>query len=141
MSRLPIRWRLTLWFGAILALLLFSFSLVLIAVMRHQLLATVDAELSEELEEITNEIRIARTVPEMLEQTKRRFLSMASIIFRCWIRAVGFCLKAVRSRATPHCPHSSSQGPALPASRLGICRDSAGVAWSVQSPTDRLADT
>ncbi len=105
MSRLPIRWRLTLWFGAILALLLFSFSLVLFAVMRHQLLATMDADLSEELEEITNEIRIARKVPEMLEQTKRRFLEHGEYHFQMLDLGGRFCLKAVRSLAIPHCPH------------------------------------
>ncbi len=74
MSRLPIRWQFTLWFGATLALLLFGFSLLLFAVMRHQLLAAVDAGLQEELREITNEISLARKLPEMLEQTQRRFL-------------------------------------------------------------------
>ena len=74
MSRLPIRWQFTLWFGATLALLLFGFSLLLFAVMRHQLLAAVDSGLKEELREITNEISLARKLPEMLEQTKRRFL-------------------------------------------------------------------
>lgn len=74
MSRLPIRWQFTLWFGATLALLLFGFSLLLFVVMRHQLLTVVDAGLQEELREITNEISLTRRLPEMLEQTRRRFL-------------------------------------------------------------------
>jgi heavy metal sensor kinase len=140
MSRLPIRWRLTLWFGAILALLLFSFSLVLIAVMRHQLLATVDAELSEELEEITNEIRIARTVPEMLEQTKRRFLEHGEYHFQM-LDSGGRVLFESRS-FTGHPPLSAqlvtrSGTPSfktrdLP--RLGWCRVVSSVA---DGPTGR----
>jgi heavy metal sensor kinase len=74
MNRLPIRWQFTLWFGATLALLLFGFSLLLFALMRQQLLGTVDGGLQEELREITNEISLARRLPEMLEQTQRRFL-------------------------------------------------------------------
>jgi heavy metal sensor kinase len=74
MNRLPIRWQFTLWFGATLALLLLAFSLLLFIVMRHQLLAAVDAGLKEELREITNEISLARKPTEMMEQIKRRFL-------------------------------------------------------------------
>jgi heavy metal sensor kinase len=74
MNRLPIRWQFTLWFGATLALLLFGFSLLLFGVMRQQLLGAVDGGLQEELREITNEISLARKLPEMLEQTQRRFL-------------------------------------------------------------------
>ena len=74
MNRLPIRWQFTLWFGGTLALMLFGFSLLLFVVMRQQLLGAVDGGLQEELREITNEIRLARKLPEMLEETRRRFL-------------------------------------------------------------------
>jgi heavy metal sensor kinase len=74
MSRLPIRWQFTLWFGATLAAILFGFSLLLFVVMRQQLLGAVDSGLQEELREITNEIGLARQLPEMLAETQRRFL-------------------------------------------------------------------
>ncbi len=73
MTRLPIRWRFTLWFGGTLAALLIGFSLLLLLVMRHQLLASVDAELEEELREITEEIGSAKTAPEMLTHLHRGF--------------------------------------------------------------------
>ena len=73
MNRLPIRWQFTLWFGTTLAALLFGFGLLLFGVMRHQLLAETDRGLQEELRELTTEIGMARSLPELLEQTRRRF--------------------------------------------------------------------
>jgi two-component system, OmpR family, heavy metal sensor histidine kinase CusS len=73
MNRLPIRWRFTLLFGSTLAAVLIAFTLVLLLVMRHQYLASVDNELSEELREITSEIAWAKTAPEMVAQLTRRF--------------------------------------------------------------------
>jgi heavy metal sensor kinase len=73
MSRMPIRWQFTLWFGATLAAVLIAFSLLLSVVMRHQLLASVDGELSEELREITAEMGLAKTTPDMLRQLQRGF--------------------------------------------------------------------
>lgn len=73
MNRLPIRWQFTLWFGATLALLLLGFGLLLFFVMRHQLLSAVDRGMEEELRELTNEIGLAHSQSELLEQTRRRF--------------------------------------------------------------------
>jgi heavy metal sensor kinase len=73
MTRLPIRWQFTLWYGATLALLLFGFSLLLFFLMGRQLLARTDRQLEEELRELTLEVRLAQNVPELLEQTQRRF--------------------------------------------------------------------
>lgn len=39
---LSIRWRLTLWYGGVLALVLTVFGVAIYAVMRHQLLERVD---------------------------------------------------------------------------------------------------
>jgi heavy metal sensor kinase len=82
MRGLPIRWQFTLWFGATLALLLFGFSLLLFGVMRHQLLQAVDTGLQEELREFTNEIALAKTPPELLEQARRRFLEHGDYHFQ-----------------------------------------------------------
>jgi heavy metal sensor kinase len=82
MKGLPIRWQFTLWFGATLAVLLLGFSLLLFGVMRHQLLDAVDTGLQEELREITNEISLAKTQPELLEQAKRRFLEHGDYHFQ-----------------------------------------------------------
>jgi heavy metal sensor kinase len=80
-SRLPIRWQFTLWFGATLAGVLVVFSLLLLIVMRHQFLATVDDELAEELREITSEMGLAQTVPEMQRQLNRRFAEHGDFAF------------------------------------------------------------
>jgi heavy metal sensor kinase len=73
MSRLSIRWQFTLWFGATLAAVLVAFSLLLSLIMRHQLLASLDGELAEELREITVEIGLTKTVPALLEHLQRSF--------------------------------------------------------------------
>ena len=101
MSRLPIRWQFTLWFGATLALLLFGFSLLLFGVMRHQLLQAVDTGLQEELREFTNEIALAKTPPELLEQAKRRFLEHGDYHFQlAWIPRETCFFKVAPSKAS-----------------------------------------
>jgi heavy metal sensor kinase len=73
MSRLPIRWRFTLWFGATLAIALIAFSLLLLLVMRRQLLAAVDSELAEELREVTTELALPKEPAEILAHLAPRF--------------------------------------------------------------------
>jgi heavy metal sensor kinase len=81
MTRLPIRWRFTLWFGATLATVLVAFSLLLLLVMRHQLLASVDAELEEELREISGEIGSAKKTREMFARLHRGFAEHGDYYF------------------------------------------------------------
>jgi heavy metal sensor kinase len=120
MSRLPIRWRFTLWFGATLALLLFGFSLLLFTVMRHQLLAAVESGLQEELREITNEISLARKRSEMLEQTERRFLEHGVYHFQL-VDADGKVL--FQSRAFDGRPPLSTPVPAAPGALQFVTRE------------------
>ncbi len=134
MSRLPIRWQFTLWFGATLAVLLFGFSLLLFVVMRHQLLAAVDTGLQEELREITNEISLARKLPEMLEQTKRRFLEHGVYHFQMADSSGKVLFQSLAFEGRP--PLSTAVAPAsgglhfntrsLP--ELGLCRVVTSVA-------------
>ncbi len=42
MRRLSIRWKLTLWYGGVLAVVLAVFSTAVYFTMRHQLLARID---------------------------------------------------------------------------------------------------
>jgi heavy metal sensor kinase len=81
MNRLPIRWRFTLLYGSTLAGVLVAFTLVLMLVMRHQCLASVDSELAEELREITTEIALAKTAPGMADQLKQRFAEHGEFYF------------------------------------------------------------
>lgn len=81
MTRLPIRWQFTLWFGATLAGVLVVFSVLLLIVMRHQFLSMVDDELAEELREFTTEMGLAQTVPDMRRQLDRRFAEHGDYYF------------------------------------------------------------
>ncbi len=55
--RLSIRWRLTLWYGAVLSTILVAFSGSVYLLMRHHLLAITDAGLREEFAEFADEVR------------------------------------------------------------------------------------
>jgi signal transduction histidine kinase len=66
---LSIRWRLTLWYGAVLSAILAGFSGAAYALMKHHLLALTDAALREEWAELRDEIGRAgelRRLPEVL---------------------------------------------------------------------------
>ena len=137
MSRLPIRWQFTLWFGATLALLLFGFSLLLFAVMRHQLLAAVDAGLQEELREITNEISLARKLPEMLEQTERRFLEHGVYHFQMADPAGKVLFQSRAFDGQPPLSRRLRRPRAACNSTRATCRGWGPAAWSRRSPTGR----
>ncbi len=56
---LSIRWRLTLWYGAVLSAILAGFSGSVYLLMRHHLLALTDAGLRGEFTEFVDEVRRA----------------------------------------------------------------------------------
>jgi heavy metal sensor kinase len=68
-----IRWRLTLWYGAVLAVVVAAFGLAVYFTVRHLLLDRIDQGLSEELADVLFEIRQARTEAELSEWLERRF--------------------------------------------------------------------
>ena len=70
---LSIRWRLTLWYGGVLALVLALFGTAIYAVMRHQLLERVDDGLQEELADVVGEVERASDNQSMLGWLNRRF--------------------------------------------------------------------
>ena len=57
MRRLSIRWRLTLWYGTVLSVILAGFSGAVYLLMQRHLLTLTDAALSEELAELADEVR------------------------------------------------------------------------------------
>jgi heavy metal sensor kinase len=73
MTRLSIRWRLTLWYAAALGGILTGFCASLLLLTRHQLLARTDAALREELQELALEVRLAKTSQEFEEHLHARF--------------------------------------------------------------------
>jgi heavy metal sensor kinase len=73
MRRLSIRWKLTLWYSGVLAAVLVLFSVIVYAVMRHQLLGRIDQGLNEELADVLSEIGRHDDSQSLLEWLNRRF--------------------------------------------------------------------
>ncbi len=73
MKHLSIRWRLTLWYAAALAVILIGFCLSLLLLTRQQLLARTDSALREELQELSLEVQLAKTAEEFQEHLQARF--------------------------------------------------------------------
>lgn len=73
MKSLSIRLRLTLWYALALAVILASFSVVLLLLAKHQLLARTDAALQEELQELVLEVRLAKNSTEFQNHLRDRF--------------------------------------------------------------------
>jgi hypothetical protein len=68
-----IRWRLTLWYGASLAVALAAFGAVVYFVARHQSMERIDWGLSEEAADVLSEIDRAHTDGDLGEWLQRRF--------------------------------------------------------------------
>jgi heavy metal sensor kinase len=73
MKGLSIRWRLTLWYGLVLAIVIAVFGGAVYVTMRHELLTRTDVALGAELDEIADDIQVAKDWPKLSEQLKRRF--------------------------------------------------------------------
>jgi two-component system heavy metal sensor histidine kinase CusS len=73
MKRMSIRWRLTLWYGAVLAAVLVAFSVAVFWELRRDLLQRVDDGLHEELTDVLFEMGRATSAEGLLEWLDRRF--------------------------------------------------------------------
>lgn len=73
MKRLSIRWKLTLWYGGVLASVLAVFSTAVYLAMRRQLLGRIDQGLREELADVLSEVRRAQDEPSLYAWLERRF--------------------------------------------------------------------
>lgn len=82
MKRLKVRWRLTLWYGAVLTAIVVGFGGAVYGLMQRNLIARADFELDEELTELALEVRLARNEQDLREQLRRRFFQHASFDFR-----------------------------------------------------------
>src|SRR5439155_1692070 len=70
---LSIRWRLTLWYGAVLAVALSLFGAAVYVTQRHQALERLDQGLSEELADVLSEVRKAQDNVGLAGMLNRRF--------------------------------------------------------------------
>src|SRR5829696_6141146 len=73
MARLGIRWKVTLWYGLVLAVLLTGFSAVVYWTLRHQLLGRIDQALTEEPADVRYEVERAADAPGLLGWLARGF--------------------------------------------------------------------
>ncbi len=82
MRRLSIRWRLTLWYGAILSVILAGFSGAAYVRLNHDLLDLTDATLREELVELEGEVAKARRLSSSPEDLDIRFSGPEGYVFQ-----------------------------------------------------------
>lgn len=73
MRGLSIRWRLTLWYGGVLAVVLAAFGISVYLMMRHHMLERIDDGLREELSDVLGEVERATERGAMLVWLNRRF--------------------------------------------------------------------
>jgi hypothetical protein len=72
-NRLKIRWKLTLWYGCVLAIVLSVFGTAVFVIMRHHLMQRIDQGLNEELTDVLSEVRRAKTTDSLKDyQAQRR---------------------------------------------------------------------
>ena len=70
---MSIRWKLTLWYGGVLAVVLLLFSTTVFLTLRQQLLGRIDQGLTEELADVLYEIERASEPQSLHEWLDRRF--------------------------------------------------------------------
>ncbi len=73
MKRLPIRWRLTVWYGIALLVVLIVFGGVCFWLLSEHLVERIDRELDEELAEFALEISFTSNELQMIEHLQQRF--------------------------------------------------------------------
>lgn len=82
MSRLGIRWQLTLWFSLALCFVLLTFSIAIYVTIRSYLVARVDAELTEESNELAEELELAKSEHEFRRRFQHRYADDALFNFQ-----------------------------------------------------------
>jgi heavy metal sensor kinase len=71
--RLSIRWKLTMWYGGVLALVLAAFCAAVFLALRYEGLERIDEGLNEELADVLFEINRASDSKSLMEWLQRRF--------------------------------------------------------------------
>jgi two-component system, OmpR family, heavy metal sensor histidine kinase CusS len=142
MRRLSIRWRLTLWYGAVLSTVLVGFSVAVYVLMHRHLLALTDSALREELDELGDEVERAKSLSGLPELLRIRFpghegyeLQVGTVAGEPLFRSEG-----VRSGGlpSPDFPWISPGGPVyenVTLNRLGPVRLGSGM---VPGPSGQL---
>lgn len=79
---LSIRWKLTLWYSGVLAVVLAVFGSVVFVMMRQHLLQRIDQGLNEELSDVLSEVKRATSSDGLKEWLDRRFAEHAGFDFQ-----------------------------------------------------------
>ena len=87
MRRPSIRWRLTLWYGAVLSTILVGTDVAIYLLMHHHLLILTDAALTEELVELGDEVGRAESLDDLPQELALRFARHEGYEFQ--VRTVG----------------------------------------------------
>lgn len=131
MRRLSIRWKLTLWYGAVLSAVLAAFGTAVYVVMRNHLLSLTDAALAEELADLGGDVALCRDARDLPRELGVRYSShegyefqvstlRGAVLFRSGGLGAGILpLPAASAERDSH------QSAALP--RLGRMRTAARV--------------
>lgn len=82
MKRLNIRWKMTLWYGGVLSVVLTIFGTVVYSMMRIHLLQRIDQGLNEELADVLSEVKRATTSEGLKDWLDRRFAAHAGFDFQ-----------------------------------------------------------
>ena len=82
MKRLSIRWKMTLWYGGVLAVVLTIFGTAVFVTMRYHLLQRIDQGLNEELADVLSEVKRATTSDGLKDWLDRRFAEHAGFDFQ-----------------------------------------------------------
>jgi two-component system, OmpR family, heavy metal sensor histidine kinase CusS len=82
MHGLRIRWKLTLWYGGVLAVVLGIFGAVVFLMMRQHLMQRIDQGLHEELGDVLSEVKRATSPESLKDWLDRRFAAHAGFDFQ-----------------------------------------------------------
>jgi two-component system, OmpR family, heavy metal sensor histidine kinase CusS len=85
--KLPIRWRLTLWYGAVLSATLAGFGAAVYVLMQHHLLGLTDAALREEIAEVGEEVGRAGSLANLPGNLGLRFSRIEG--YECQVSTLG----------------------------------------------------
>jgi two-component system, OmpR family, heavy metal sensor histidine kinase CusS len=110
--RLSIRWRLTLWYGAVLSVILLGFCAAVYLLMERHLLSLTDGILREELDELGTEVARAGSLAELPAVLALRFPKQEGYELQVETPAGEplFRSAGIRSQGLPR-PVNSSSGP------------------------------
>jgi heavy metal sensor kinase len=110
MRRLAIRWKLTLWYGAVLAVVLVAFGCAVYVMMRHALLARLDSGLEQEITELEEETEETSQQSRLQHRLEQRFAQHEGYEFQVDRMHGGQVFRSRRLRSQnipiPLIPHS-----------------------------------